>query len=105
MVARLALTIVAQVAIFLVFYAVFIPVLVLAQTWKWVVKLLVRLQHGDAVEVMGPCDALSAHKPAPCKEGLIHAVFHVRGPISLKEVRRRVWENLVDLRNADGDYK
>ncbi len=102
---RLALTAVAQAVIFLVFYVFFIPTLVLAHAWKLIVRLLVRLQHGGAVQIMGPCDAISAHKPSPSKEGLIHAVFHVRGPVSLKEVRRRVAENLVELKNADGDLK
>ena len=90
---------------FLVFFVLFTPVLLLFKLWKQIIRLLLKIQYGASVEIMGPCDAISAHKPAPSKEGLIHAVFHVRGPLSLAEIRRRVFENLVDAKDKDGVLK
>jgi hypothetical protein len=97
--------IIVQPIYFLLFLVLFTPVLLLFKAWKQLVRLLLKIQYGASVEIMGPCDAISAHKPAPSKEGLIHAVFHVRGPLSLGELRRRVFDNLVDAKTPDGTLR
>ncbi|CAG0913078.1 unnamed protein product [Notodromas monacha] len=87
---------------FLVFFVTFIPSLLFSMLWKLIVRVLLYLEYGSNAELMAACDAVSAHKPAPSKEGLINALFHIRGSIPLKEIRRRVSENLVCAQTVDG---